>query len=112
MELPLIGHYFLLGPLFALLVVGLLAGLLRWTYGTSRQHVAPPAEGGAPADGDFGLLREVAVVPSAEAADIVRLLAADGIRATVGPTADKLGRRVLVFVEDEPIAKLVLSQPD
>ncbi|MGH3915975.1 MAG: hypothetical protein ACRDTC_21590 [Pseudonocardiaceae bacterium] len=112
MELPLIGHYFLLGPLVALLVVGLLAGLLRWTYGTSRQHVAPPTEVGAHDSGDFGLLRQVAVVPSAEAAEVLRILAADGIRATVGPTADNLSRRVLVFDEDEPIAKLVLSRPD
>lgn len=103
------GHYFLLGPLLALLVVGLLAGLLRWTYGTHRQHVAPPVESD---DQDFGLLREVAVVPGAEATDVLRILAADGIRATVRPTADNLGRRVLVFVEDEPIAKLVLSRPD
>ncbi|MGH3930389.1 MAG: hypothetical protein ACRDTF_10485 [Pseudonocardiaceae bacterium] len=112
MELPLTGHYFLLGPLLALLVVGLLAGLLRWTYGTHRQHVAPPAEDSAADDGDLGLLREVAVVPSAEAPDVLRVLAADGIRATSRPTADNLGRRILVFTEDEPGARVVLSRPD
>lgn len=109
MELPWNGHYLLLGPLLALLVVGLLAGLLRWTYGTHRQHVAPPAE----SDGhDFGLLREVAVVPSAEVADVLRILAADGIRATVRPTADDVGRRILVFAEDALEAHAVLSRPE
>lgn len=110
MELPLNGHHFLVGPLFGLLLAGLLAGLLRWTYGTHRQHVAPLTESD---DEDFGLLREVAVVPSAEAADVLRrLLAADGIRATVRPTADGAGRRILVFAKDESAARMVLSQPD
>lgn len=103
------GHHFLLGPLLALLVVALLAGLLRWTYGTHRQHVAPPAESD---DHDFGLLREVAVVSRAEAADVLRILAADGIRATVRPTTDDVGRSILVFPEDEPHAHVVLSRPD
>ncbi|MFN2497408.1 MAG: hypothetical protein ABR608_16140 [Pseudonocardiaceae bacterium] len=106
MELPV---HFLVGPLLALLVVGVLGGLLRWTYGTHRQHVAPPADG---ADGDLGLLREVAVVPNTKGADVLRnLLAAEGIRATVQPTADNVGRRILVFAEDEPTARVVLSQP-
>ncbi|MGQ0773444.1 MAG: hypothetical protein ACT4NY_03345 [Pseudonocardiales bacterium] len=112
MELSLNGHHFLLGPLLALLVVGLLGGLLRWTYGTHRQHVAPPTEGSADDEGDLGLLREVAVVPSAEAADVLRILAADGIRATVRPTTDDVGRRILVFAEDEPAAHALLSRPD
>lgn len=109
-ELPLNGHHFLLGPLLALLLVGLLAGLLRWTYGTHRQHVAPPTE----ADGrDFGLLREVAVVPDAEAAAALRgTLAANGIRATLRPTADGAGRSILVFTKDEHDARVVLSRPD
>jgi len=106
------GYHFLLGPLLALLVVGLLAGLLRWTYGTHRQHVAPPAEGNADDEGDLGLLREVAVVPSAEAADVLRILAVDGIRATIRPTTDDVGCRILVFAEDEPAAHVVLSRPD
>ena len=109
MELPLNGHYFL-GPLLGLLLAGLLAGLLRWTYGTHHQHVAPPAESD---DQDLGLLREVAVVAGAEAADVLRrLLAADGIRATVRSTADGVGRRILVFAKDEPAARMVLSRPD
>lgn len=104
------GHHFLVGPLLALLLAGVLAGLLRWTYGTHHQHVAPPAESD---DHDLGLLREVAVVPSTQAADVLRrLLAADGIRTTVRPTADAVGRRVLVFAEDERTARMVLFRPD
>ena len=109
MELPLNGLHFFVGPLLALLLVGVLGGLLRWTYGTHRQHVAPLDEGD---DNDLGLLREVAVVPSAAAADVLRqLLTEEGIRATVRPTADNIGRRILVFAEDEPDAKVVLSRP-
>jgi hypothetical protein len=109
-ELPSTGLHYFLGPLLALLLVALLGGLLRWTYGTHKQHVAPHPESGSD---DLGLLREVAVVPTAEAADVLRrLLAAGGIRATVRPTADRTGRRILVFVEDEPDARVVLSNPD
>jgi hypothetical protein len=109
-ELPLNGYYSPIGPLLGLLLVGLLAGLLRWTYGTHRQHVAPPAESD---DHDLGLLREVAVVPTAAAAEALRrLLAADGIRATVRSTAADGSRRILVFAEDESAARMVLSRPD
>ncbi|MGH4026206.1 MAG: hypothetical protein ACRDRV_16660, partial [Pseudonocardiaceae bacterium] len=95
-ELPSNGLHFFLGPLLALLLVALLGGLLRWTYGTHKQHVAPHTDM-AEAE-DLGLLREVAVVPTVEAATVLRrLLAADGIRATVRPTRDKTGHRILVF---------------
>ena len=107
--MPWNSHHFLVGPLLALLLVGLLAGLLRWTYGTHRQHVAPPTESD---DHDLGLLREVAVVSGAEAAGVLRRLAADGIRATARPTADGAGHRIVVFAKDEPAAKLVLSRGD
>ncbi|MGH3794919.1 MAG: hypothetical protein ACRDSP_08525 [Pseudonocardiaceae bacterium] len=90
--------------------VGVLGGLLRWTYGTHAQHVAPPAEHD---DGDLGLLREVAVVPSAQAAAVLRRrLATDGIRATVRPTADHLGLSILVFAKDEVDARVVLAGSD
>ncbi|HEY2765208.1 MAG TPA: hypothetical protein VGJ13_14555 [Pseudonocardiaceae bacterium] len=109
-ELPADGLHFVVGPLLALLLVALLGGMLRWTYGTHTQHVAPPPEHD---DGDLGLLREVAVVPNAEAADVLRRrLAADGIRATVRPTTDRIGRSILVFAEDEVDARVVLANSD
>lgn len=111
-ELPSNGLHFIIGPLLALLVVGLLGGLLRWTYGTHKQHVTPYSENDAVSD-DLGLLREVAVVAGTESADVLRRrLAADGIRATVRPTGDGAGRRILVFAEDEPDARVVLANPD
>lgn len=111
-ELPSNGLHFVAGPLLALLLVALLAGLLRWTYGTHRQHVTPHAENDL-AEADLGLLREVAVVPTTEAAGVLRqMLTASGIRATVRPTADGANRLILVFAEDEAQAKLVLSRPD
>jgi hypothetical protein len=111
-ELPSNGLHFFLGPLLALLLVALLGGLLRWTYGTHSQHVTPRTDI-AGAEEDLGLLREVAVVPTVEAADVLRrLLAADGIRATVRPTPDKTGHRILVFAKDEPDAKVLLANPD
>ncbi len=109
-ELPLTGMHFVIGPLLALLIVALLGGLLRWTYGTHKQHVVPYSEND---DGDLGLLREVTVVADAEAADVLRRrLAADGVRATVRPTEDDVGRRILVFAEDEPDARAILANPD
>lgn len=110
-ELPSNGLHFFLGPLLALLLVALLGGLLRWTYGTHKQHVTPHTDiAGAE---DLGLLREVAVVPTREAADVLRrLLAADGIRATVRPTPDTTGQRILVFAKDEPDARVLLADPD
>jgi hypothetical protein len=109
-ELPSGGLHFLVGPLLALLLVGLLGGFLRWTYGTHHQHVAPPSESD---DGDLGLLREVAVVADAETADVLRRrLAAGGIRATVRPTTDHVGRSILVFAKDELDARVVLTNSD
>lgn len=111
-ELPSDGLHFFLGPLLALLVVALLGALLRWTYGTHSQHVAPRSEHDPADSDDLGLLREVAVVPTTEAAEVLRrTLTAGGIRATVRPTADRTGHRLLVFAEDEPDARVVLAEP-
>ena len=109
-ELPSAGLHFFVGPLLALLLVGLLGGFLRWTYGTHQQHVAPPPETD---DGDLGLLREVAVVADPDTADVLRRrLAAGGIRATVRPTRNHVGRSILVFAKDELDARVVLASSD
>ena len=50
------GQSYLWGPVMVLAVVGVLALVLRWIYGTARP-VPPPRD-----DGDFGLLRELAIV--------------------------------------------------
>ena len=85
--------YALLIPLVA---VGILALVLRWasSLDTDRAHHK-----------DYGLLREVAKVPSSTAARVVeQRLAAAGIRATTVPAEDGNGMRILVFPNDEETA--------
>jgi hypothetical protein len=88
------GQSYLWGPLTVLLVVGVLAAVLRWTYGSAR--AAPPVR----RDGDFGLLREVTVVPSQGEANALRALLGDaGIRSTCVRAPDG-GTAVMVFEGD------------
>jgi hypothetical protein len=61
-----------------LIVVGVLAVVLRWTYGSSFRSTPPP-----PTTGDFGLLREVTTVASQGEANALRAILGDaGIRST------------------------------
>ncbi len=84
-------------------VLALLAFLLHWTFGTSK---AGPNTGG---EGD-GLLRQVSVVPSLDAASVLRVrLAESGVRATISRQAGG-GFRLLVFPADEASARTVLSR--
>lgn len=104
-ELPSDSLHFAFGPLLALLLVLFLGGLLRWTFGTGRDLVVPQR------GEDYGLLTEVTVVPTGEAAEVLRQrLADEGLRATVAPTDDGSGRRILVFPDDVPAAKVVLAR--
>lgn len=85
---------YIVGPLVVLVVVGLLALALRWTYGSSKPGQYRPAE---PAD--FGLLREVAVVDSLDGANALQALLSDAnIRSTSASAPN--GVRVLVFAAD------------
>lgn len=80
--------------LVALMVVGVLGLVLRWAFaGESHRRR------------DYGLLREVAKVPSRTAARFVEeRLHAVGVRATTVPAEDGEGLRVLVFPSDERVA--------
>jgi hypothetical protein len=91
------GQAYIVGPLVALIVVGMLALVLRWTYGSRSTPVPPDVVAGS---GDFGLLREVALVETEDTANALRALLSDaGIRSTKAPAPD--GRaRVLVFATD------------
>ena len=85
--------YTLLIPLVA---VGILALVLRWALNldTDKAHRK-----------DYGLLREVAKVPSSTAARVVeQRLSAVGIRATTVPAEDGNGMRIMVFPGDEETA--------
>lgn len=81
-------------PLISILVVGGLALVLRWTFGDSRpvRSLEQPGD-----DADYGLLAEVATVPTRADGHALRAVLSDaGIRSTmtVGPD----GRaHVLVF---------------
>jgi hypothetical protein len=82
--------------LVGLVVMGLFAAVLRWASGldTDRAHRK-----------DYGLLREVAKVPSSTAARVVEeRLQSVGVRATTVPAPDGEGLRILVFPADQDVA--------
>jgi len=85
-------------PLVALLAIGGLAQVLRWTYGSPG--VLPRGSSDQGDSTDFGLLRAVAVVDGKGEADGLRALLSDeAIRSTCSRNAD--GRTVvLVFAAD------------
>ncbi|WP_434439442.1 hypothetical protein [Lentzea sp. E54] len=81
-------------------VLGLLALVLRYFVGNDRRAV-PDLDGT-----DFGLLSEVAVVPTEQAANVlVEKLKRNGVRATRSRNAPY---RVMVFPADVANARLVL----
>ena len=80
------------GPLLslvALLVIGLLGLALRWAFAVER-------------DRDYGMLREVAKVPSQRAAEVVTgRLREVGVRVTTVRSPDGESLRIMVFPADE-----------
>lgn len=91
------------------LAFGVLAVLLRWTFGHHRDTPLPTDDPDDPMA--TGLLTEVSRVPGQEAARILRdRLRAAGIRSTTAPADDGAGFAVLVFGRDVPDAKVVLSR--
>jgi hypothetical protein len=99
---------FLWGPGVALLVVGLLALLLRWTFSHGSSLVERPAAPGH--EDEYGALVPVASPGSVVEAELLRLRLVDaGIRATLARTID--GPRVMVFPEQARTARALLRQP-
>jgi hypothetical protein len=93
-------------PLVALLVVGLLVLLLRWTFRRGHSLVAAPPRAGG--ERDYGMLEPVASPATFVEAEFLRALLEDhGVRATLAPTTD--GPRVLVFAEEARAARAVLK---
>ena len=83
-------------------VIGALVLLLKYVFGDDRRPV-PDLDGT-----DFGLLSEVAVVPTEEAANVlVRRLKEHGVRAT---RSRHPPYRVMVFPDDVANARLVLRE--
>jgi hypothetical protein len=90
------GLPYMVGPLVVVVVIGTLALVLRWTYGSSRAAPPPPVAD----DADYGLLREVTTVENLGEANALRAVLSDaGIRSTSARAGH--GRiRVLVFAAD------------
>jgi len=87
--------------LTAIAVVILLAGFLRYTFGTGPKG-ALPSEGG-----DVGLLETVATVPTREAAEVLAArLAREKVRSTIAHGV--AGWDILVFPQDADDAKVAL----
>ena len=100
------GLTYLLGPLVALAVVGILIVLLRWSF--SRGHSVVQRRPAVGAPNTYGMLVSVAAPGTYAQAEILRHTLEDGgIRATVAQTAD--GPRVMVFPQDETAARRRLA---
>jgi hypothetical protein len=92
-------------PVLALVLVGVLALALRWTFSHGHSLVAPPPRSGRA--GEYGLLVVVSEPSTFVEAEVQRRRLEDaGVRATTAPTTD--GPRVLVFPEDERVARALL----
>lgn len=102
--MALADNWYLVGPLMAIPVVGVLAAVLRWTLGREQLQPAPPL-----AD-DFGLLRVAALVDRLEVAQALRkTLRRAGIRSTLSTGPDG-GIKILVFPDDAGLARRVLER--
>lgn len=96
---------FLWGPGVALLVVGFLALMLRWTFSRGSSLVERPVSPGH--EDEYGALVPVASPGSVVEGEMLRLaLVEAGIRATLARTVD--GPRVLVFPEEARTARALL----
>ncbi|HEY4458022.1 MAG TPA: hypothetical protein VGN81_27150 [Pseudonocardiaceae bacterium] len=92
--------------LILLCVLAAFAGLMRWSYGSDTARTRPRRRGKT---GDYGLLREIAIVPSHQAAQFVQdQLRRNGIRSTTAPADDYSGQRILVFPNDVEAATAAL----
>ncbi|WP_432483827.1 hypothetical protein [Kineococcus esterisolvens] len=102
------GYYYAVGPIMALLIVGVLALLLRWTFSHGRSLVERRPHRGA--SEEYGLLEVVSAPATFVEAEVQRRTLLDaGIRATLAPTTE--GPRVMVFPEQAALARQLLDGP-
>jgi hypothetical protein len=98
---------FLVGPLIAFGVVGILVLLLRWAFRSGVSVVAKKPRAGA--DDQYGLLVPVASPGTYVEGEMIRRTLEDArIRATLTQTL--AGPRVMVFPDDEARAREVLDR--
>ena len=87
------------GVLVAMVLLGFLMLVLRWGMAGPKRVK------------DYGLLREVAKVPTQRAADVVaEQLRKHGVRATAVPAPDGERLRIMVFPADEQTAVRALLE--
>lgn len=103
---PLGNSYsYAVGPVMALVFLGILILLLRWAFRRGVSVVAAPPRSGR--DGEYGLLVPVASPTTYVEGELVRRTLEDsGIRATLAQTLD--GPRVMVWPTDEQRAREAL----
>lgn len=94
-------YSYALGPVVALLAIGVIVLMCRWVFSTShRDDRLAKRTQKALSSGDFGLLVPVATVRAPEDAELLRgVLKEAGIRGTVAASPDG-GLSVLVFRAD------------
>ncbi|WP_432564718.1 hypothetical protein [Kineococcus sp. SYSU DK003] len=96
------------GPLVALVAVGVLALLLRWTFSHGKSVVERRPQQGA--SDEYGLLEVVSAPGTFVEAEVQRRTLVDaGIRATLAPTTE--GPRVMVFPDQAGLARQILQGP-
>ena len=96
-------YHYMIGPLAALLVLGVVVLLCRWVFSTApREQRAARARARAAARGDYGLLVPVATArDGADAEELRGVLRAAGIRCTLSREGDDETRwQLLVFRSD------------
>ncbi len=94
-------YSYALGPVVAMLALGVIVLMCRWVFSTSSRDERMRARRTAPAStGDYGLLVPVATARTPEDAALLRdVLTQAGIRGTVTPAAEGTWA-VLVFRAD------------
>jgi hypothetical protein len=96
---PVSSYAYVEGPAIAAAALGLIVLICRWVFTTDRPSPLP-----APQRADFGLLEQVALVRTAEDAQMLReLLGEAGIRGTVTELSGRYA--VLVFGDDTARAR-------
>lgn len=105
-------YHFLVGPLTALLALGIIVLICRWVFSPPKQAVPSPAVRRGPLD--YGLLVPVTRVSTADDAERLRaVLQEAGIRCTVasdssGPVGDD-ARLLLVFRDEAQRASALVG---
>jgi len=94
------------GPVLAIIGVGVLILVLRWAHRPGGSLVERPVQPST--DDDYGMLVAIAQPPNyADGERLRRTLVDSNIRATLAFTVD--GPRLMVWPEDEAIARAVLN---